>query len=164
MELTEEKKKENIRIMNELREEREREQAHKGLILLIILTIVGVVGAAAFSVFFSGAFGMGFKEEAAQNGFFSFAIKYAPIFGVIMGISALPLAAPIKQIKGITRLFFVLGFILSLFPGIPLLLQKDGNVAVSAVLLVVSIASTLAVVFLLSTSESINMYNKYGND
>ena len=163
MELTEEKKKENIRIMNELREERERELAHKGFIQLIILTVVGVIGAVAFSIFFSGAFGLGFKETLAENGFFSTVQKYAPYVGIFMGLSALPLAAPVPQLKGITKLLFVIGFLLSLFPGLPLLIQKDGNMVVNAILIVVSLACSLAVVFVLSTSEGITQYNKHGN-
>ena len=134
VELTEEKKKENIRIMNQLREEREREMAHKGFIQLIILTVVGVVGAIAFACFFSGAFGLGYKQEA-DFAWLSTVKSIAPIAAVVMGISALVLAAPVPQLKGITKFLFGLGFVLSLFPGIPLLIQKDGNMPLNGLLL-----------------------------
>ncbi|MCR4644603.1 MAG: hypothetical protein K5695_04240 [Oscillospiraceae bacterium] len=163
MELTEEKKKENVRIMNELREEREREAAHKGFIQLIILTIVGIVGAVAFTIYFSCAFGLNVTEEAQNNGFLALVLKYAPIYGVIMGISALPLLAPIPQIQGITRFFHVVGFLIALIGGIMVLIQKDGHMPVNALLLVLAVGCTGALVFILTTSEAVSMYYKHGN-
>lgn len=162
VELTAEKKKENIRIMNELREEREREQAHKGFITLIILTVIGVIGAACFSVYLAGMFGLGYKPEVAES-WMSKVTAFAPILGVIMGVSALVLAAPVPPLKGIAKFLFGLGFVLTLFPGIPLLSQKDGSGAVNGVLLGVSAICCLAVVVVLSVSDGVNMYNKHGN-
>ena len=163
VEMTEEKKKENVRIMNELREEREREAAHKGFIQLIIMTVVGIIGAAAFCLYFSCAFGLNVTEEAQSNGFIAFVLKYAPIYGVIMGISALPLLAPIPQIQGITKFFYLIGAVIALIPGIMVLIQKDGNMPLNALLLVLALGCTGAMVFILSTSESISMYYKHGN-
>ena len=162
--LSEEQKKENIRIMNQLREEREKEQAKKGLTQLIILTVVGVVGAFAFASFFSGAFGLGYKMEEELGGLLKTVKNFAPTFAVFMGISALPLAAPFPPLKGLTKFLYGVGFLLSLFGGIPLFLQKaEGHGALNALLLVASIGCCLAVVVALSVSDSINMYNKHGN-
>ena len=161
VELTEEKKKENIRIMNELREEREKELAHKGLKTLILLTIVGVVGAVAFGLFFSGLGAFAYKEDFSF-GWMAHVKSAAPIIGVVMGISALLLALPVPQLKGITKLAFAVGFLLSLFPGIPLLIQKTNGV-VSGVVFGLSVICCLAVVVVMSVSDGINMYNKYGN-
>ncbi len=163
MELTEEKKKENIRIMNELREEREREKAKKGFVTLIILTVVGVIGAACFSIYLAGLFGLGYKEEVADS-WMSKVTSFAPIIGVVMGVTALVLAAPIPQLKGITKFAFVIGFILSLFPGIPLLSQKEGHGGVNGLLLALSAICCLAVVVVLSVSDGVNMYNKHGSN
>ena len=160
MELSEEKKQENRRIMNELREEREKEQAKKGFVQLIILTVVGVIGAAAFAIYFSGGFGLGYKQEEEVT-WFNTVKNIAPIIGVIMGVSALPLAAPVKQLKGITKLLFTIGFILTLMPGIPLLSQKEGG-ALNGVFFGLSAICCLAVVVTLSVSDGINMYNKHG--
>lgn len=162
VELTPEKKKENIRIMNELREEREREMAHKGFITLIILTVIGVIGAACFSIYLAGMFGLGYKPEVAES-WMSKVTSFAPILGVAMGVSALVLAAPVPPLKGITKFLYGLGFILSLFPGIPLLSQKDGSGAVNGVLMAASAICCLAVVVVLSVSDGVNMYNKHGN-
>lgn len=162
VEMTEEKKKENVRIMNQLREEREKELAHKGFIQLIILTVVGVIGAAAFAIFFSGAFGLGYKQES-DFAWLGTVKSIAPVAGVVMGISALALAAPVPQLKGLTKFLFGLGFVLSLFPGIWLLIQKDGNGALNGLFFGLSAVCTLAVVVVMSTSDGIAMYNKHGN-
>ncbi len=162
VEMTEEKKKENIRIMNQFREEREKEQAHKGFIQLIILTVVGIIGAAAFSIFFSGAFGLGYKLES-ELGWLGAVKTYAPLLGIVMGISGLLLALPIPQLKGITKFFFGVGFVLSIFPGVMLLIQKDGNMVLNGILFALSIVCLGAVVITMSISDAINMYNKHGN-
>ncbi|MBR7038310.1 MAG: hypothetical protein IKI21_03575 [Oscillospiraceae bacterium] len=162
VEMTEEQKKESRRMMNELREEREREMAKKGFVQLIILSVVGVVAAAAFALFFSGAFGLGYKEEAAMS-WLGTVKSIAPVLGVVMAVSALVLAAPVPQLKGITKLLFTLGFILSLVPGIPLLIQKEeGHGLVNGLLFAVMLLGTLSVVVTMSISDSINKYNKYG--
>ena len=149
-------------MMNELREEREREMAKKGFVQLIILSVVGVVAAAAFALFFSGAFGLGYKEEAAMS-WLGTVKSIAPVLGVVMAVSALVLAAPVPQLKGITKLLFTLGFILSLVPGIPLLIQKEeGHGLVNGLLFAVMLLGTLSVVVTMSISDSINKYNKYG--
>ena len=73
------------------------------------------------------------------------------------------LAAPVPQLKGITKLLFTLGFILSLVPGIPLLIQKEeGHGLVNGLLFAVMLFGTLSVVVTMSISDSINKYNKYG--
>ena len=162
VELTEEKKKENIRIMNELREERERELARKGFVQLIILTVVGVVAAVGFGLFFSGMGPFAFKPDFEIGGIMAVVKKAAPIIGVVMGISALLLALPVSQLKGISKFAFGVGFLLSLFPGIPMLIQKT-NVALSAIVFVLALGGSLAVIVVMSISDAISAYNKHGN-
>ena len=162
MELTEEKKKENRRIMNELREERERELAKKGFVQLIILTAVGAVTAICFGLFFSGIGVFGFKPDFESNGIMSAVESAAPIVAIVMGLSALLLALPVPQLKSLTKFAFSIGFILSLFPGIPMLIQKE-KVGISAAIFVPALIGALAVVVVMSTSDAINAYNKHGN-
>ncbi len=164
VELTEEQKKENRRMMQELRDEREQELAKKGFVQLIILTVVGVLTAVAFGIFFSGIGPFAFKEEFVNDagGFINLIRKFAPMIAVVMGISSLLLALPLPQLKGLTKFAFGVGFILSLFPGIPMLIQKE-KVAVSAPIFIVAAVGTIAVVVVMSVSDAINAYNKRGN-
>lgn len=162
MEMTEEQKQESRRLMAQLREEREREQAKKGFRQLILLTIVGIVGAVAFCLFFSDMFGLGNKMEEAGG----FAQKMKSIAGYVgagIGIGSLLLIAPIPAFKGLCKFLDFVGFVMMLFPGIPLLMQTEGNGAVNGILYAVSILACIVGFVILITSDNIRMYNKYGN-
>jgi hypothetical protein len=162
-EMTEEQKMESRRLMGQLREEREHELAHKGFMQLILLTVLGIIAAVAFSLFFSGAFGLGYKMED-ELGWMAYVKNYAPYYGAAMGLSALLLAAPIPQLKGLTKFLHGLGFVLMLFPGIPLLIQKEeGHAALNGLFFGAALVLSGVVVFVLTTSDGIHMYNKHGN-
>lgn len=161
-ELTEEQKQESRRLMAQLREERERDQAKKGFRQLIFLTIIGVIGAVAFCLFFSDMFGLGNKMDEA-GGFAQKVKSIAGYVGAGLGIGSLLLAAPIPAFKGLCKFLDILGFILMLFPGIPLLMQTEGNGVINGVLYAVAILACIVGVVILTTSDNIRMYNKYGN-
>lgn len=162
-EMTEEKRKENVRIMNQLREEREREAAQKGFKQLILLTVLGVIAGVAFVLFISGAFGAGYKMEE-ELGWLKFAKEYGMYVGVAAAVVSLVLAAPIPAIRGFGKFLHGLSFVLMLFPGIPLLIQKEaGHGLLNGLLYAVALLLSGACCFILTTSENISMYNKYGN-
>lgn len=162
VEMTEEQKQESRRLMAQMREDREREQAKKGFRQLIVLTIVGVIGAVAFCLFFSDMFGLGNKMEEV-GGFAQKVKSVAGYVGAGVGIGSLLLAAPIPQLKGLCKLLDMIGFILMLFPGIPLLMQTEGNGVINGILYAVAILACGISAFVLITSDNISMYNKYGN-
>ncbi len=163
MEMTDEKRRENRRIMNELREEREKEAAKKGLKQLIVLAILGVICAVAFSVFISGAFGLGYKDVLEEQGFMNIVKQYAPYLGIALGLCSAVIFAPLPFIRGLAKLLNGVTFVLTLFPGIPLLIQKDGNMPVNAALFAVAAALSGFGFISLVTSDKIRMYDKHGN-
>lgn len=163
MEMTEEQKKESRRIMNELREERERESAKKGFKQLILLTILGVVAGAAFAVFVSGAFGAGYKMEE-ELGWMAYVKEYGVYLGAVVAIGSLVLCAPIPALRGFVKFLHGLTFVLCLFPGIPLLIQKEaGHGLLNGLLYAAALVLSGFCAFTLTTSEHISMYNKHGN-
>ncbi|MBD5142691.1 MAG: hypothetical protein K2K06_00210 [Oscillospiraceae bacterium] len=162
VELTEEQKQESRRLMAQMREDREREQAKQGFKQLIMLAVIGIIGAVAFCLFFSDMFGLGNKMEEV-GGFAQKVKSIAGYVGAGIGIGAILLIAPIPQLKGLCKLLDIIGFILMLFPGIPLLIQTEGNMLINAILYAVAILVCGISVFLLITSDNIRMYNKYGN-
>ena len=164
MELSEEQKQENRRLMAQMREDRERDQAKKGFKMLIILTIIGIIGAVAFSLFFSDMFGLGNKlVEAGEEGLALKVKSIAGYVGIILGIGSLLLAAPIPQLKGLCKFLDIVGFLLMLFPGIPLLMQTEGNGAVNGILYAAAIFACGFSAVTLMTNDDIEKYNKYGN-
>ncbi len=163
MEMTEEQKKESRRFMNELREEREKEAAKKGLRQLILLTFVGVIGGVAFMLFVSGAFGAGYKMEETL-GWLSYVKEYGGYLGIIVALGSLLLAAPLPPVRGFVKFLNGLTFVLCLFPGIPLLIQKEaGHGLLNGLLYAAALVCCGLCAFILTTSESISMYNKHGN-
>ncbi len=162
-EMTEEKRRENIRIMNQLREERERESAKKGQRLLIVLTILGVIAGVAFTLFISGAFGAGYKMEE-ELGWLKFAKEYGMYVGVVAAAGSLMLALPLPAIRGFMKFIHGLSFVLMLFPGIPLLIQKEaGHGLLNGLLFAAALLLSGACCFVMTTSEHISMYDKHGN-
>lgn len=163
VEMTAEQKKESVRIMNTLREERERELARKGFKQLILLSVLGLAGAVAFTLFFSGAFGLGYKLED-ELGWMKVIKDNAIYFGAVMGLCSILLAAPVPALKGVAKAVDLFGTILMLFPGIPMLIQKEpGNGLLNGILFGVSLLLCGLSFVILVTSEGISMYNKHGN-
>ncbi len=163
MEMTEEQKQESRRIMNELREERERESAKKGFKQLILLTVLGVIAGAAFALFVSGAFGAGYKMEE-ELGWMAYVKEYGVYLGAGVAIGSLVLCAPIPSLRGFVKFLHGLTFVLCLFPGIPLLIQKEaGHGLLNGLLYAAALVFSGLCAFTLTTSEHISMYNKYGN-
>ncbi len=162
-EMTEEKRKENVRIMNQLREEREREAAKKGFKQLILLTVLGVIAGVAFALFMSGAFGAGYKMEE-ELGWVNIAKEYGMYVGVVVSVISLMIAAPLPSIRGFAKFVDGLAFVLMLFPGIPLLIQKEaGHGLINGLLYAAALLLSGACCFVLTTSENISMYDKHGN-
>ncbi len=162
-EMTEEQKKQSRQFMNELREEREKEAAKKGFRLLILMAILGVIGGASLAIFFSGAFGLGYKDVIEEQGFMNIVKQYAPYLGLAVGVGSLALIAPIGAIRGIVRFLDGLSFVLMLFPGIPLLIQKDGNGLLNGVFFAAALLLMGFSTVMLTTNDKINMYYKHGN-
>lgn len=164
MELSEEEKQENRRMMAQMREEREREQAKKGFKMLIILTVIGIIGAVAFSLYFSDMFGLGNKLLEEDEGGLTVKIKsIAGYVGAVMGLGSLMLAAPIPQLKGVCKFLDIVCVLLMLFPGAPLLMQTEGNGSINGILYAVAILSCGFSAATLITNDDIAKYNKYGN-
>lgn len=163
MEMTEDQKKESRRIMNELRVEREKDLAKKGFRQLILLAVLGVACAVAFTVFISGAFGLGYKDALDEQGFMNVVKQYAPYLGVALGLCSVVIFAPLPFLRSLAKLLNGLTFILMLFPGIPLLMQKDGNMLANGLIYAAAIGLSGFGFATLVTSDGINMYNKHGN-
>ncbi len=163
MEMTEDQKKESRRIMNELRVEREKELAKKGFRQLILLAVLGVACAVAFTVFISGAFGLGYKDALDEQGFMNVVKQYAPYLGVALGLCSVVIFAPLPFLRSLAKLCYGLTFILMLFPGIPLLMQKDGNMLANGLIYAAAIGLSGFGFATLVTSDGISMYNKHGN-
>ena len=153
--------KESLRMMMELRRQREEEAAHKGMYITIVTSVIGIIAVVLFALFASGeAFGLKYRADMANNKFMDFVSSSSFYISVVAGLFAGLLCTGIKGIKSFTSLIFFLYAILVILSGIILLPQKDGHLAINALLYGGSLIGMIAVCVILSTNECVDQYFK----
>lgn len=152
--------KESLRMMQELRREREEKAAQKGFIITIIIAVVGVIAAVLFTIFASGeALGLKYKDADAV-GFRKFVSNSALYLGIISGISSLLLLTGIRGLKSLASFVFFVYSIIILIAGIVVLPQKDGHMALNTLIYGLSLVGSIAVFITLSVSECVAQHFK----
>lgn len=150
-------KKESLRMMMALREEREREDAKKGFKLTIILAVIGCISAVLFSLFAGGEFmGLAYKPETGK--LTDIIAQYSLYISIAVGICSFLLITGIKAFKSIATTVFLLFTIILIFPGILMLTQKDGNMSVNAILYGLSVIGSGYTFFSLTSNNKINLF------
>lgn len=153
--------KESLRMMLELRRQREEEAAHKGMYITIITSVIGIIAVALFTLFASGdALSLKYKPDMANNKFMQFVSGGSLYMSIASGLFAGLLCTGIKGIKSFASLLFFLYSILVILSGIILLPQKDGHMALNILLYGGSLVGMIAVCVILSTSECVDQYFK----
>lgn len=152
--------KESLRMMMALKEERRAELAQKGFIVTIAAALVGVAAAVLFFLLFTGAFGTDYKE--GLGGLNKTIKEFTPYIAGVAGICSLTLITGVNAFKSLTSFVFVLFGLIQLFPGLPMVPQhKNGGTA--ALLCAGALIMTVALIIMLSTSESIGAYFSRNN-
>lgn len=153
--------KESLRMMQELRREREEEAAHKGFFITIAIAVIGVIASVLFAMFASGdVFGLNYDAGIAGNKFTNFVSSWSFYISVASGLFALLLITGIGGIKSFTSFIYFVYSIIIIISGIVLLPQKDGHMLANSLLYAVSLVGMIAVFITLSTSECVNQYFK----
>ena len=148
--------KESLRMMLELKEEARQRDAEKGFKICIVLAVIGVISAIAFYLLYSGQLGLGYKNGLEG---FSKVIKNSALYiAGIVGVCTLSLIAGIKGLKSLCSLVLLLFGIVQIFPGLPMIPQHKGNMALVVALYAVALAGTVVTFFLLSGSEPVGKY------
>ncbi len=149
--------KESLRMMKELREQREREDAKKGFKLTIILAVIGCLSAVLFSLFAGGEFmGLAYKPETGK--LTDIVAQYSLYISIGVGVCSFLLITGIKAFKSLATTVFLLFTIILIFPGIIMLTQKDGNMPLNAILYGLSIISSGYTFFSLTTNNKISLF------
>lgn len=150
--------KESLRMMLELKEERRREMAAKGFKVVIILAVIGLISAVAFFLLYNGSLGLEYKDGINKAGT---VIKNSAMYiSIAMGISGVALLTGIGFFKGIASLIYLISAIVQIFPGIAMIPQHEGSMALTVILYAVSIIGTIVVFVGLSAIESVGLYFK----
>lgn len=148
--------KESLRMMLELKEEARQREAEKGFKICIVLAVVGVISAIAFYLLYSGQLGLGYKN--GLEGFGKVIKNSALYIAGIVGVCTLSLIAGIKGLKSLCSFVLLLFGIVQIFPGLPMIPQHKGNMALVVLLYVIALAGTVVTFFMLSGSEPVGKF------
>ena len=150
--------KESLRMMIELKEQRNAELAEKGFVITIVIAIIGVVGAVAFYLLYSGSLGLAYKDSLSGAGNI---IKNSALYiSLVTAIGSLTLITGMGGFKSLASFIFVVAGIIQIFPGLAMIPQHTGSLALAGILYAVSIGCTIAVIVMLSASEAVGLYFK----
>lgn len=154
--------KESLRMMLQLKEERRAELAHKGFKISVLLAVLGVAAAAVFYLLYSGQLGLGYKPDF--DGFGKTVGDSAMYISAIVGLCSFLLITGIGGCKSLASLVFLLFGVIQIFPGIIMIPQHKGSLALVGLLYAVSLICTIVVFFMLSASEAVGLYFKKDKD
>ena len=149
-------------MMLQLKEERRAELAHKGFKISVLLAVLGVVAAAVFYLLYSGQLGLGYKPDF--DGFGKTVGDSAMYISAIVGLCSFLLITGIGGCKSLASLVFLLFGVIQIFPGIIMIPQHKGSLALVGLLYAVSLICTIVVFFMLSASEAVGLYFKKDKD
>lgn len=150
--------KESLRMMLELKEQRNAELAQKGFKITIILAIMGVAAAVVFYLLYAGKLGLSYKSSLSGIGNI---IKESALYiSVITSVASLLMITGAGAFKSLASFVFLVFGIIQVFPGAAMIPQHNGSLGLAGMLYAVSIGLTIAVFVVLSASEAVGLYFK----
>lgn len=150
--------KESLRMMLELKEQRNAELAEKGFVITIVIAVIGVIGAVAFYLLYGGQLGLDYKDSLSGAG--NIIKNSAMYIAIASAVGSLTLITGMGGFKSLATLIFVVCGIIQVFPGLAMIPQHNGSLALAGILYAVSIGCTIAVIVMLSASEAVGLYFK----
>lgn len=150
-------KKESLRLMLALKEERRVEMAAKGFKILIVMFIVAIIGSAAFFLLYSGT-PLGLDYKNGVEGLAGVISNSALYIAIAMIITAGLMLTGSGGLKSLASFVFVISALIQLFPGLAMIPQHNGSMVLVLILYAVSFISTVAVIVVTSASECVGQY------
>lgn len=148
--------KASLRMMLQLKEERQAEMAAKGFRISIILAIVGVIAAVAFYLLYSGQLGLSYKDGLSG---ISRVIENSSLYiAVTVGLCSFTLLTGISGFKSLSSFVFLLFGIIQILPGFLMISQHNGNMALVVALYAAALICTVVVFVTLSGSECVGLF------
>ncbi|MBQ8905184.1 MAG: hypothetical protein IJY85_02315 [Ruminococcus sp.] len=142
------------RMMNELRMEREAEMAKKGFKIVLVMMVLGIIAAVSLYLFSL----QDFKPDM-QNKFFQTLTDVTIYISAALGLASVLMIFRVEGLKSLASGLFALNGVGMGIVGFMELSQK-ASMPLSVAFWIVSVALSLVITFVLSTSEPINMYYK----
>ena len=150
--------KESLKMMLQLKEERKAEMVAKGFKITIIISVIELIAAVAFYLLYSGKLGLSYKD--GLDGISKVIENSALYFSMAIGGLSLLMISGIGAFKSLNSLLLLLFGIIQLFPGLFMIPQHNGNMALVVGLYAVSLICTIASFIALSGSECVGLFFK----
>lgn len=150
--------KESLRMMLELKEQRNAELAEKGFIITIIIAVIGVIGAIAFYLLYGGKLGLDYKSSLSGMG--NIIKDSAMYIAIVSAVGSLTLITGMNGFKSLATFIIIVCGIIQVFPGLAMIPQHNGNLVLAGILYVISIGCTITEIVMLSASEAVGLYFK----
>ena len=154
--------KESLRMMLELKEQARQKSAAKGFKVTIVIALLGLIAAVTFYLLYTGKLGLEYKN--GLEGFSSFIGNSAVYIAAGVGMLCLLLISGIGAFKSLATLGLLLFGIIQLFPGLVMIPQHKGSLAMAAGLYAVTLILTVVCFFLLCGSEAVGNYFNRNKD
>lgn len=151
--------KESLRMMLELKAEREAEAAKKGFKIVLLLAFVGIAAAVLFFLLYSGNFfGLSYGDE--KNKLYTFMSDYSIYISIGAGLCSLLLLTGIGGLKSLSSFFYLVFSVIQVIGIFSLMPQIAGNAGIKWGLCVGALVCSAAVFVTLSASESVGLFYK----
>lgn len=151
--------KESLRMMLELKAEREAETAKKGFKIAILLAILGVAAGALFFLLYSCDF-FGLSYSDSGNKFYDILTKYSLYIGIAAGVCSLLLVTGVNGLKSLCSFVYLVFSVVQLIGIFAIMPQINGGAAAKWGLCIGAFVCSVAVFVTLSASEAVGLFFK----
>lgn len=155
--------KESLKMMLELKAERDAEKARKGFKITIVLAILGVAAGALFYLLYSCDF-FGLSYNDSENKFFGIITQYSLYIGVAAGLCSLLLITGLNGLKSLCSFVYLIFTVVQIIGIFTILPQINGGAAAKWGLCIGALVCSAAVFVTLSASEAVGLFFKKPSD
>lgn len=147
-------KEESLRMYHELLRERESEMAQKGGKTVIVMIVLGVIAAVCFTLFTTLT---EFKDGAKE--ICTIVSDIALYYSIVVGVLSFLMILKSEAIRKLSSFVFGVTTVLTIFPGILILMSKE-NMGLTALFFIITLISSGYVTFTLGSNENVDKYYK----
>lgn len=151
--------KESLRMMLELKAEREAEAAKKGFKITLMLAFLGVAAGILFFLLYSCDF-FGLTYSDSGNKFYDILTQYSLYIGVAAGICSLTLITGINGLKSLCSFVYLVFSVVQIIGVFAIMPQINGSAAAKWGMCISALACSAAVFVTLSASEAVGLFFK----
>lgn len=151
--------KESLRMMLELKAEREAEAAKKGFKITLLLAFLGVAAGTLFFLLYScNFFGLSYSDSG--NKFYDIMTQYSLYIGAAAGVCSLALITGVNGLKSLCSFVYLIFSVVQIIGLFAIMPQINGSAAAKWGMCIGALVCSAAVFVTLSASEAVGLFFK----